>query len=203
VIVDFLGGDPDRPVITGRVYTNLQKTPYPLPEHKTRSGWKSNSTPSNGGYNEIMFEDKAGGELVHMRAQRNMTTQVNKDHMSTIGSNRSTSIGKHEHKLVGGNQSQSVQGSNSSMTGADFMQSVMGMFTSMASMDRVLQTSGNSSSQAQNHNISSDQGTTLTVGNSMIYIGPDSIIIQSPKVLLNPGESVATNAALGGSSKPS
>ena len=45
VIVDFLGGDPDRPVITGRVYTNLQKTPYPLSENKTRSGWRSNSSP--------------------------------------------------------------------------------------------------------------------------------------------------------------
>src|SRR5262249_15927153 len=147
VIVDFLGGDPDRPVITGRVYTNLQKTPYPLPENKTRSGWRSNSSPTNGGYNEIMFEDRAGGELVHMRAQPNMTTQVNNDHLSAIGHNRSTSIAKHESKSVGGNQTQSVQGSNSSMTGADFMESVLGMFTSQASMDRVLQTSGSSSSQ--------------------------------------------------------
>jgi type VI secretion system secreted protein VgrG len=83
------------------------------------------------------------------------------------------------------------------------MQSVMGMFTSLASMDRVLQTSGSSSSQAQNHSISSDQGTTLTVGNSMIYIGPDSIIIQSPKVLLNPGAEAAMSSALSGSSSSS
>ncbi|NUP06012.1 MAG: type VI secretion system tip protein VgrG [Polyangiaceae bacterium] len=198
VIVDFLGGDPDRPVITGRVYTNLQKTPYPLPENKTRSGWKSNSSPSYGGYNEIMFEDKAGNELVHMRAQRNMTTQVNKDHLSTIGNNRSTTVSKHESKSVGGNQQCVVQGDNSSMTGADFMQSVMGMFTSLASADRVLSTNGTSSSQAQNHSISSNQGTTLTVGNSVIHIGPDSIIIQTPKLLLNPGDAAATSAALGG-----
>jgi type VI secretion system secreted protein VgrG len=203
VIVDFLGGDPDRPVITGRVYTNLQKTPYPLPEHKTRSGWRSNSSPSYGGYNEIMFEDRAGNELVHMRAQKNMTTQVNNDHMSTIGNNRSTTIQKHETKNVGGSQSNSIQGSNSSMTGKDFMESVLGQFMSTASMDRVLQTSGNSSSQAQNHNISSDQATTLTVGNSMIHIGPDSIIIQSPKVLLNPGAEAATISALGGVPSPS
>jgi type VI secretion system secreted protein VgrG len=198
VIVDFLGGDPDRPVITGRVYTNLQKTPYPLPENKTRSGWKSSSSPATGGYNEIMFEDKAGSELVHMRAQRNMTTQVNNDHFSTIGNNRSTSIFKHESKTVGGDQNTSVQGSNNSMTGQEFMQAVMGMFTSVASMDRVLQTSGTSSSQAQSHSITSDQGTTLTVGNSMIHIGPDCIIIQSPKLLLNPGETAAATAALGG-----
>ncbi len=201
VIVDFLGGDPDRPVVTGRVYTNLQKTPYTLPEHKTRSGWKSNSSPSYGGYNEIMFEDRAGGELVHMRAQRNMTTQVNNDQFSTVGHNRSTSVSKNESKMVGGNQNQIVQGSYDAMTGKDFTESVMGMFTSMASQDRMTTTQGSSSSHAQNHRITSDQGTTLTVGNSMIYIGPDSIIIQSPKVLLNPGESAATNAALGGSTK--
>jgi type VI secretion system secreted protein VgrG len=72
------------------------------------------------------------------------------------------------------------------------------MFTSLASADRVLQTSGKSSSQAQNHSISSDQGTTLTVGLSMIHIGPDSIIIQTPKLLLNPGETAAATSALGG-----
>ncbi|MFT3772848.1 MAG: type VI secretion system tip protein TssI/VgrG [Minicystis sp.] len=202
VIVDFLGGDPDRPVITGRVYTNLQKTPYPLPENKTRSGWRSNSSPSYGGYNEIMFEDRAGGELVHMRAQRNMTTQVNNDHLSTIGNCRSTTIFKNESKNVGGSQHHSIQGSNNCLTGKDFMEAVLGQFTSMASMDRVLQTSGNSSSQAQCHSITSDQGTTLTVGNSMIHIGPDSIIIQSPKLILNPGETAAATAALGGSVNP-
>jgi len=203
VIVDFLGGDPDRPVITGRVYTNLQKTPYPLPEHKTRSGWKSNSSPAYGGYNEIMFEDKAGSELVHMRAQRNMTTQVNKDHLSSIGSNRSTSVGQNESKSVGGNQNCTVQGSNNQMTGADFMEAVMGAFTSLASADRILQTSGTSSSRAQNHSISSDQTTTLTCGKSVIVIGPESIIIQTPKLLLNPGDAAAATAALGGVVKKS
>jgi type VI secretion system secreted protein VgrG len=201
VIVDFLGGDPDRPVVTGRVFTNLQKTPYPLPENKTRSGWRSNSSPAYGGYNEIMFEDKAGSELVHVRAQRNMTTQVLNDHMATVGSSRSTSISKNESKSVGGTQNLSVQGDNNSMTGADFMQSVMGMFTSLASADRLLSTNGSSSSQAQSHSITSDQGTTLTVGSSMIHIGPDSIIIQTPKLLLNPGEPAAATSALGGNPK--
>ena len=202
VIVDFLSGDPDRPVITGRVYTNLEKTPYPLPENKTRSGWKSNSVPSYGGYNELMFEDRAGAELVHMRAQRNMTTQVNNDHMSSIGHNRSTSIMKNESKTVGGNQDHSIQGSNSSTTGGDLMESVQGMFTSLASADRIVQTKGTSSQQAQTHMITSDQGTTIVCGSSMIHIGPDGITIQAAKINLNPGEQMATQHALGGSSSP-
>ncbi len=201
VIVDFLGGDPDRPVITGRVYTNLQKTPYPLPEHKTRSGWRTNSSPEYGGYNELMFEDRAGSELVHVRAQRNLSTQVNNDEFSSIGNNRSTSVAQHEGKNVGGNQTETVQGNKSSSTGADFTQAVLGMFTSLASTDRLLHTNGSSKSQAQAHSITSDQGTTITVGNSMIHIGPDSIIIQTPKLLLNPGDGVAASAALGGPTK--
>lgn len=201
VIVDFLGGDPDRPVITGRVYTNLQKTPYPLPENKTRSGWRSNSSPEYGGYNEFMFEDRAGAELVHVRAQRNMSTQVNNDEFSTIGNNRSTSVAQHEGKSVGGNQTETVQGNKSSSTGSDFTEAVLGMFTSLASTDRLLHTNGSSKSQAAAHSITSDQGTTITVGNSMIHIGPDSIIIQTPKLLLNPGDGAAASAALGGPTK--
>ena len=76
VLVDFLAGDPDRPVITGRVYTNLQKTPYKLPDNKTQSGWKSNSTGGGGGYNELMFEDARGKELLRMQAERDMDTLV-------------------------------------------------------------------------------------------------------------------------------
>ena len=201
VIVSFLGGDPDRPVITGRVYTNLQKTPYPLPENKTRSGWRSNSSPTNGGYNEIMFEDKAGNELIQMRAQRNLTTQVNNDEMSSIGNNRSTSVNKNESKSVGGNQDQTIQGSNTLQTCADFMESVMGAFTSMANGDRVQETGGTSSSHAQMHKVSAEQGIQITCGNSVIIITPSSITLQSDKVFLNPGEAAAVSSALS-SSKP-
>ncbi len=79
VLVDFLGGDPDRPIITGRVYTSLQTTPYKLPENKTQSGWKSNSSPQTGGYNEIMFEDAAGQELVRMQAEKDLHKLVKND----------------------------------------------------------------------------------------------------------------------------
>jgi type VI secretion system secreted protein VgrG len=201
--VSFLGGDPDRPVITGRVYTNLQKTPYPLPENKTRSGWKTNSSPTNGGYNEIMFEDKAGNELIQMRAQKNLTKQVNNDEMSSVGHNRSATIQKHDTKSVGGNQDHTVQGSNSSMTGADFTQQVMGMFASFASQDRVQNTSGTASSQAQEHKLTADKAITLCVGNSVIYMDAGCIVFQSPQILLNPGEAMTTAAALGASKKPS
>jgi type VI secretion system secreted protein VgrG len=124
VLVDFLGGDPDRPVIVGRVYTNLQKVPYQLPDNKTQSGWKSNSTNQTGGYNELMFEDAAGQELLRMQAEkdhhklvkndeehtvgRDRTRQVKRDESVTIGKDRHHQVGQTERIQVGQNQSMSV-----------------------------------------------------------------------------------------------
>jgi type VI secretion system secreted protein VgrG len=92
VLVEFLGGDPDRPVIIGRVYTNLQKLPYGLPANKTQSGLKSNSTNRTGGYNELMFEDAAGRELVRIQAERNLEKLVKNDENARIGNNRTTVV---------------------------------------------------------------------------------------------------------------
>lgn len=117
VIVDFLDADPDRPVITGRVYTNLTKTPYTLPGNKTQSGWKSNSSPTSGGYNELMFEDKAGGELVRFQAQKDHNELVKNDRQTTVGNDRTTSIGNDESQTVGNNLSQLVMNSLGEMIG--------------------------------------------------------------------------------------
>ncbi|WP_437916855.1 type VI secretion system tip protein TssI/VgrG [Sorangium sp. So ce302] len=109
VLVDFLGGDPDRPVIVGRVYTSLQKTPYKLPDNKTRSGWKSNSTGGGGGYNEIMFEDAQGRELVNIQAQKDLRKLVKNNEAVRIGNNRTTSVAGNDSLTVGGNRTHRVQ----------------------------------------------------------------------------------------------
>jgi type VI secretion system secreted protein VgrG len=100
VLVDFLGGDPDRPIITGRVYTNLQRVPYKLPENKTQSGWRSCSTERTGGFNEIMFEDAAGNELVRMQAERDLVKVVKNDERRTIGQDRFSRIGRDDRMMV-------------------------------------------------------------------------------------------------------
>lgn len=115
VLVDFLGGDPDRPVIVGRVYTNLQKTPYKLPDNKTQSGWKSNSTGGTGGYNEIMFEDAKGKELVNMQAEKDLTKLVKHDETVTIGHDRTKTVGHDDTLTVGNNRTRMV-GNNETVT---------------------------------------------------------------------------------------
>ena len=70
VIVRFLEGDPDRPIITGRVYNADQTVPYTLPDEQTKSTMKSMSSKGGGGFNEIRFEDKKGSEQVFIHGQK-------------------------------------------------------------------------------------------------------------------------------------
>jgi len=108
VLVDFLGGDPDRPIVVGRVYTNLQKVPYPLPDNRTQSGWRSNSTTGTGGYNEMMFEDAAGQELLRMQAEKDMHKLVKNDEESVVGRDRTRDVKRNESVTVGKNRTKQV-----------------------------------------------------------------------------------------------
>jgi type VI secretion system secreted protein VgrG len=97
VMVGFLEGDPDQPVIVGRVYNAKQAVPYNLPEHKTRSTWKSDSSLGSDGYNEIMFEDLKGQELVWEQAQKNRRRLVKNDETITVGHDRQKLVKNDEH----------------------------------------------------------------------------------------------------------
>ena len=108
VMVSFFDGNPDDPVIVGRAYNNTARVPYALPKNKTRSAWKSDSTPSSDGYNEIMFEDLAGSELVSMRAQRDMEKLVRMDEIERTGKDRTVSIGRNRKTTVASTDSTQV-----------------------------------------------------------------------------------------------
>ncbi len=126
VLVDFLGGDPDRPIITGRVYTSLQKTPYKLPDHKTQSAWKSSSSPHTGGYNEIMFEDAAGRELVRMQAEKDLHKLVKHDEQVTIGRDRTKRVGRDDAITVGNDRTKVVENDENVTIGNDRTKLVQG-----------------------------------------------------------------------------
>lgn len=109
VLVEFLGGDPDRPIIVGRLYTGVQRVPYSLPANKTQSGWRSASSPGGDGYNELMFEDKKGAELVNLQAERDLHKLVKRDEEATIGHDRTTVVQNDEDLSVGNNRCKLVQ----------------------------------------------------------------------------------------------
>jgi type VI secretion system secreted protein VgrG len=98
VIVDFLEGDPDQPIITGRVYNAEQMPPYELPANKTQSGIVTRSSlggsPDN--FNELMFEDKKGSELVYLRAEKDYTNAVENDEVRWVGHDKWTEVDNDE-----------------------------------------------------------------------------------------------------------
>ena len=135
VIVDFLEGDPDQPIITGRVYNAAQMPPYGLPGSATQSGWKSNSTPGGGGWNELRFEDKKGSEEVYFQAEKDhnelvknnetrtigndWVEDVGHDGTQSIGNNRTESVGNDKSTSVGNNRSVSIGANDDETVGAD------------------------------------------------------------------------------------
>src|SRR5580658_1083192 len=152
VLVSFLEGDPDRPVITGRVYNANQMPPYTLPDYQTRSTFMSRSSKGGGAsnYNELRFEDLKGQEQIFVNAEMDMDLRVEKDSREFIGANRHLIVttnqveqiqtdkhvhveGSHYEKIdtnmslnVGGNQMESVTGNKSLNVTGDQKESVTG-----------------------------------------------------------------------------
>ncbi|KZL11707.1 type VI secretion system tip protein TssI/VgrG [Pseudovibrio sp. Ad26] len=117
VIVDFLEGDPDQPIITGRTYHNNNRPPNKLPDFKTRMVLMSDSHKANG-YNELRFEDEGGQEEVWFHAQ--------KFHNGVVENNETWKVGANRHKRVEGSQSESIGSSKDIEVGGDHREQVKG-----------------------------------------------------------------------------
>ena len=108
VIVDFLGGDPDRPMVTGTVYNGDNAYPYSMPDNKTQSGIKTDSV-SGDGSNEIRFEDMSGSEEVYIHCQKDFTIATENDKNQTTGHDETLAIGNDRIKEVGHDQTETVK----------------------------------------------------------------------------------------------
>jgi type VI secretion system secreted protein VgrG len=142
VLVGFLGGDPDDPVIVGRVFNTTNKVPYPLPEHKTRSTWKSHSSPNAEGFNEIMFEDLAGKELVWVQAQKNLRQLVKNDEIITVGHDRQKLVKNDETETTGGTRTEVVNNDRVEITSGNRTTVIGGNHAKLVKFDEVLRTEG-------------------------------------------------------------
>jgi type VI secretion system secreted protein VgrG len=189
VVVEFLEGDPDRPLVTGCVYNGDNKVPYDLPGKKTQSGTKSDSSKGHNGYNEFMFEDKKGDELIRMHAQ--------KDHLVQINANQTGYVGAVEldSPYQGGDQTWTV-GNDRNWTiqkGDDNLKIQMGDQNILIEMG-----DQNIKLELGTQNVSTLMGINLSVcmGMSTIQITPGSIELKSPVINLQADGMIILNAPL-------
>ncbi|MCA9290149.1 MAG: type VI secretion system tip protein VgrG [Phycisphaerales bacterium] len=119
VIVEFLEGDPDRPIVTGAVYNGDNHPPYVPKSQPTVFTFKSNSSKGGGGFNELKFDDKKGSELVYVQAEKDRTVLVKHDNAETIGNHETLSVGVDRTKSVGSNEQSTIGANRTEQVGAD------------------------------------------------------------------------------------
>jgi type VI secretion system secreted protein VgrG len=188
VIVDFLEGDPDRPIITGRVYNGSSMPPYKLPDEKTKSTIKSYSSKGGGGFNEFRFEDKKGSEQIFIHAEKDQDIRIKNDLMEWVG-NDSHLIVKHDqiekvegdkHLAVSGDKNEKVDGTVSLKVGTDHQNKIGSKYALDAGMEVHLKAGTNMVLEA---------GATLTlkVGGNFININSGGIFVKGTMVFINSG----------------
>ena len=157
VIVDFIEGDPDLPIITGRVYNASQMPPYGLPGSATQSGWKSDSSLGGGGYNELMFEDKAGSELVNFQAQKDHNLLIKNDRTKLVQHDQSDRIDNDAKHSVGHNLDEDVGNNKTVKIGVDQTTNIGNNDTETVGVNRSL-------TVGSNETISIGSNSTETIG---------------------------------------
>lgn len=195
VIVDFLEGDPDQPIITGRVYNAQVMPPYDLPTNKTMSTLKSNSSKGGEGFNEIRFEDKKGEEQIFIHAEKNLDIRVKNDRFETIGSDRhlvvenekfeqvkshrNEFVEKNHLEEIGEDRNLTVKGKEAKEVGKSLSLTVKGDVAEVFKANHSEQTSSDYYLKAKNIVIEGMQNITLSVGSSYIAIEQSGIEIKS------------------------
>jgi type VI secretion system secreted protein VgrG len=174
VIVDFLEGDPDRPLITGRVYNAEQMPPYDLPGNMTQSGIKSRSSkggaPAN--YNELRFEDKKGSELITLHAEKDQSIEVEHDEAHWVGHDRTKTIDhdetthvKHDRtETVDNNETITIHGNRTETVDKDEKITIHGNRNEEVDKDETITIHGNRTETVdKNETITIHGGRTETV----------------------------------------
>jgi type VI secretion system secreted protein VgrG len=141
VVVSFIDGDPDQPLVTGCVYNGAHPTPDFLPLQATKSVLRTRTVPHGDGYNELSFEDAAGRERVHLRAQRDLDERILRNHDTDVGGNQSTHISgdrieeveHHQRTLIRGRRDTVVRGRESHSALSDYQLSCGGSVLLQAS----------------------------------------------------------------------
>lgn len=179
VVVSFLDGDPDCPLVTGSVYNGEARPPYLLPAHKTQSGIKSRTCKgSNNSFNEIRFDDRQGSEHIYIHAEKDKEVRIRHDRVEWVGNESHLTVkkdvfvkmGSDHHLDLCGDDNVNTGGTVSMQVGQDWLIRVGGRLAADAGMEVHLKAGANVV-------IESGSSLTLKVGGNFININPGGVFI--------------------------
>ncbi|MBC3363620.1 type VI secretion system tip protein VgrG [Pseudomonas sp. SWRI154] len=159
VLVTFMEGDPDKPLISGCLTNSANPAPYPLPAHKTRTVFRSRSSPGGKGFNELQLEDRAGQELIYLRAQRDMEQRIEHDSRLEIGNER--------RETIKGNSISELQANEHRTIAAD----------------RIVQVKGNDQLHTTNRRSYSDQTLAIEAGQQVHIKAGAHVVLEAGATL--------------------
>ncbi|GIA23053.1 type VI secretion system tip protein TssI/VgrG [Vibrio cholerae] len=198
VIVSFLNGDPDQPIITGRTYHATNTAPYALPDHKTKTVLRT-ETHQGQGYNELSFEDQAGSEQILLHAQKDWDALIEHDHTEvirhdqhlTVDNDRFTRIQRNQHLTVEGEVRSKIALDSSHEVGASLQHKVG---------QRIAVEAGKEISLKSGAKIVVEAGAELTLkaGGSFVKVDAGGVHLVGPAINLNAGGSAGSGSAYGG-----
>ena len=218
IFVAFLEGDPDRPYIKGRGYNELLPPPYTLPDEKTKSTMKTNTSPDSGGFNEIRLEDKKGVEKIFIHGEKNMDTWIANDKRTFVGNESHTvvhlpekpddnsgkiftHIQKDTHLLIDNNATLEIKTDHHHQTGTATKIDITGMLSETISGNSAFQVKANHSVEISGDTgnkaftqvvVEAGAGITFKCGKSFITINAAGIYIKADTININEGGSPLT-----------
>ena len=220
VVVEFLEGDPDRPLITGQLYNSGAMPPYGLPDASTMTTFKSNSSKGGEGFNEIRVEDKKGEEQLFIHGERNQDIRIKNDAFEWIGNERHLTVVKNQIESIKEDRSETVDGAHKEKIGKDRHLKVVGKqaveigdkysLTVKADMVEVFkanhseETADNYYLKASGIVIEGSNGITLKCGGNSVVINSSGTTIKGNvvtvdgsmvKIASGPGASAASGSA--------
>ncbi|MGV0821127.1 type VI secretion system tip protein TssI/VgrG [Martelella sp. AMO21009] len=210
VLVDYVRGDPDQPIVTGRSYNALNLPPYKLPEHKTRTVWRS-QTHKGKGYNELRFEDENDRQEVYVHAQKDRNEKTNNNHserinnnwVQSVGHNKGIEVGNNLTEVIGGDMALYVGPTQKGMftpTGADRMVDGIpgtpyglgdkGTGTGEGSMQVSIEKNRNESIGNNDSQLVQNTKNVNVLKSYYLDVGEELVITAGKRILLKSGDSV-------------
>ncbi|MDX1757884.1 MAG: type VI secretion system tip protein VgrG [Marinobacter sp.] len=197
VIVSFLDGDPDQPIITGRTYHATNTPPYALPEHKTRTVLKTQSHKGEGS-NELRFEDEAGQEQIYVHAQKDLDLLTENDRTEVIKHDSHLTVENDRTGHIQANDHLTVDGERREQVGQDHSFNVTGTLHLKAGTAWLSESGTELHIKAgQKAVIEAGAEITLKAGGSFVKIDPSGVALSGPAIKLNGGGSPGSGSGQG------